>query len=94
MSEHITFTIEDDRGATETLTLPAGFTDLFAEDAETPAEVLGDIAVLAAAQQIHGVVHHGSDEVSADLAAIEDDVLDTFEERFGQTFGEMTGHAH
>lgn len=89
-----TYTITAETGETDTIDLPAGFTDVFAEDDEAPPEVIGDIAMLSATQQIHSVLHHGHGEVTAQLEEIEQAMLEQFEARFGQTFAEMTGHDH
>lgn len=89
-----TFTITADNGESDTIELPAGFTDVFAEGDESPPEVIGDIAMLSATQQIHSVLHHGHGDVSDELEAIEQEMLEQFEARFGQSFAEMTGHDH
>ena len=94
MAETRPFTIEAPDGSTETIDLPEGFTDLFAEPDESPAAVLADIALLAAAQQVHGIVHHGGGGADEATVEIEASVLEEFESRFGQTFAEMTGHGH
>lgn len=90
----ITFTIESSDGTTDTLTIPAGLIDLFADGDETPPEVFGDIAVLSFAQQIHAAIHHGEGDVSDELRTIEKATMDLFEERYGVSFAEATGHAH
>ncbi|MFB6071507.1 MAG: hypothetical protein ABEJ88_00905 [Halobacterium sp.] len=90
-----TFTIEDPDGNTDELTLPAELVDLFAEeDDESDAQIVGDIALMAFAQRAHSVVHHTEGEADEHLQAIEEATLDQFEQRFGQTFGEATGHQH
>lgn len=94
MGSITTFTITADNGESDTIELPAGFTDVFAEGDESPPEVIGDIAMLSATQQIHSVLHHGHGDVSDELEAIEQAMLEQFEARFGQSFAEMTGHDH
>ena len=91
--ETITFSIEVDDGDTETVTVPAGLVEMVAEGGQTPTETLGDVALLSFASRAHHIVHHGegSDE---ELEAQEARVMDLFEERFGVTFGEATGHQH
>jgi hypothetical protein len=93
--DEATFTIEDSDGNTDDVTLPAGLVDLFAEEGDdSNAQVVGDIALMAFAQRAHAVVHHSEGEVDDHLEEIEEATLDQFEERFGQTFGEATGHQH
>ena len=90
-----TFTIEDADGSTDELELPAELVELFSEeDDDSQAQVVGDIALMAFAQRAHMVVHHNEDEPSEELQAIEEATLDQFEERFGMTYGEATGHQH
>lgn len=89
-----TFTITAENGDADTIELPAGFTDVFAEADESPPEVIGDIAMLSATQQLHSVLHHGHGEAPEELEDIEQAMLDQFEKRFGQSFAEMTGHDH
>ena len=76
------------------LTLPAALVDVFGEGEESTAEVVGDLAMINATQQIHAATAHGEGEPSEELRAVESLLMSQFEERFGQTFGEMTGHQH
>ncbi|MFC3476655.1 DUF7545 family protein [Halobacterium litoreum] len=93
--DETTFTIEDADGNTDELTLPSGLVDLFSEeDDESEAQVVADIALMAFSQRAHMLVAHGEGEPSEELKEIEEATLDQFEERFGQTFGEATGHQH
>ncbi|RQH01357.1 DUF7545 family protein [Natrarchaeobius oligotrophus] len=91
--ETTTFSIESENGAADDVTVPAGLVDLLAEGDQTEAETVGDIVLLSLASRAHHLVHHdhGADE---DLEAQEARVMDLFEERFGITFGEATGHQH
>jgi len=92
--ETATYTIEAPDGETDELTVPAGLVDMLREGEDTRTEVLGDLAMLSLAQQGHAVVHHAQGEVDEEVEAYEAAAMDLFEERFGTTFGEMTGHDH
>ncbi|MBX0323646.1 hypothetical protein EGH21_11465 [Halomicroarcula sp. F13] len=93
-NDTVTLTIEGD-DATDELTVPSGLLDILREEAdETDPEVVGDIAMFGLAQRIHGAVHHSQGEPDEEIAALEELTLDLFEERFGASFGEMTGHDH
>jgi hypothetical protein len=92
-SETITVTLESG-DATDELEVPATLVDLLSEGEETATTVVGDLAMLGLAQQAHGIVHHSQGDVSEDIEAAEELTLDLFEERFGQTYGEVTGHSH
>lgn len=93
--DETTFTIEDEDGNTDELALPTGLVDLFSEEGdESEAQVVADIALMAFSQRAHMVVAHGDGEPSEELEEIEAATLEKFEERFGQTFGEATGHQH
>jgi hypothetical protein len=93
--ETATYTIESPDGDAEELTLPAGIIDALREDeGETDTAVLGDLTMLSFAQQAHALVHHAHGEPDEETLAQEEKTMELFEERFGQTFGEMTGHSH
>jgi hypothetical protein len=89
----VTVTLEsgDD---TDELTVPPALLDMLREGEESDAEIVGDIAMFGFAQRIHGAVAHGQGEPSEELQAVEDETLDLFEERFGSSFAELTGHDH
>lgn len=91
--ESTTVNIEAD-GETDDIIVPLAITEALSEEGETTAEVVGDLAVLSLAQQVHGILHHSHGEVDEELEAAEAEILDEFEERFGQSFAEMTGHSH
>jgi hypothetical protein len=92
-SDTVTLTVESEEGSDE-LTLPAHLVDLLKEGEETPAEVVGDLAMMGCAQRIHATVHHSEGEVDPTIQQLEDLTMELFEERFGASYGEMTGHSH
>jgi hypothetical protein len=93
--DEATFTIEDPDGNTDDVTLPAELVEIFGEeDDESDAQVFGDIALMAFSQRAHMLVAHGEGEPSEELEAVEEATLEQFEERFGMSFGEATGHQH
>ena len=92
-SDTVTLTVESEEGSDE-LTLPSHLIDLLKEGEETPAEVVGDLAMMGCAQRIHATVHHSEGEVDPTIQQLEDITMELFEERFGASYGEMTGHSH
>jgi len=93
-SQTVTLTLESDDGAVDELELPTELLDLLAEGDETAPEVVGDIAMFGFAQRIHSAVHHSEGEVDENVAETEELTLELFEERFGRSFEELTGHNH
>jgi hypothetical protein len=91
--ETVTVTLTTDRNSDE-IDVPVVIADLLAEDGESVTTVAGDLAMLGFAQQAHGIVHHSQGDVGEDLEAAEQLTLDLFEERFGQSYAEVTGHSH
>lgn len=91
--ETVTVTLETAE-ATDEIDVSATLIDLLSEGDESAPTVVGDLAVLGLAQQAHGVVHHGQGETSEELAAAEELTMELFEERFGQSYAEVTGHSH
>lgn len=89
-----TFTIDGDDGSTDEISVPAPLLELLADGDESPAETLGDLAVLSCAQQVHAISHHSQGESDEGIEAIEEETMALFEERFGASFAEMTGHSH
>lgn len=89
----ITVRLETD-DASDELTVPAALVEALTDEGESAPDVVGNLAMLGLAQQAHGVVHHSHGEVSDELANAEQLTMELFEERFGQTFGELTGHSH
>ena len=91
--ETISISISTDDGSTDDVTLPAELVDLLAEGDQDAAETIGDITLLSFASRAHHLVHHGG-ETDEQIEAQEERVMELFEERFGVTFGEATGHPH
>jgi hypothetical protein len=89
-----TYTVEGPDGDTDTFELPEGLVDIVAEQGERPASVVADIALLSFVQRAHARLHHAEGDVPADLEAINETAEDLFEERFGVSFAEATGHDH
>lgn len=91
--ETVSVTLEAADGSDD-LTVPVTIVEMLSEEGETVPEVIGDLALLGLAQQAHGVVHHARGEVGDEIQAAETLTMELFEERFGQTYGEVTGHDH
>ena len=91
--ETVTLSIEGD-AETDEVTLPAGMLDLLREADESDAEVVGDLALFSCAQRIHATVHHTEGGDTDRYRDIEEATMKLFEERFGATYGELTGHDH
>jgi hypothetical protein len=90
--ETITVSISTDDTSDE-VELPTGLVDMLAEGDQDAAETVGDITLLSFASRAHHIVHHGQG-ADEELEAQEARIMDLFEERFGVTFGEATGHQH
>ena len=91
--ETTTVRIETDDSSDE-LEVPVRVLELLSEEGDEPAGVVGDLVMLGVAQQAHGIVHHAQGEVDDDLQAAEKRTMELFEERFGQSYAEVTGHNH
>jgi hypothetical protein len=91
--ETVTLSIEGD-AETDQVTLPVGMLDLLRETDESDAEVVGDLALFSCAQRIHATVHHAEGGDTERYRAIEERTMALFEERFGASYGELTGHDH
>ncbi|GAA0643744.1 DUF7545 family protein [Salarchaeum japonicum] len=92
--DSVSFTIEGPDGSDD-VELPAGLIDLLSEEEdESSAQVVGDIAVMAFTSRAHAIAHHSDGEPSDEIQSLESEMLDAFEDRFGMTYGEATGHQH
>lgn len=87
----VTLETEDER---DELEVPTAIIDLLTEEEESVPVVVGDLAMLGIAQQAHGIVHHSQAEISEELEEAEALTMDLFEERFGKSYAEVTGHGH
>ena len=94
MTDTITFEIDGSDGSTDEVSVPAALLEVLAEGDESSAETLGDLALLSCAQQLHAIMHHSPEEPDDDLRTVEEETMALFEDRFGVTFAEMTGHSH
>lgn len=92
-SDTVTITLESDQDSDE-LEIPVDAIDLLDENDEGAPTVIGDLALLGVTQQLHGLIHHTQEEVSPHVQEAEEKTLELFEERFGRSFAEMTGHDH
>jgi len=92
--DDITFTVTGSEGEEEQVTLPAALVDAFAEEDDTDTEVVADVLQMAFTQRAHAIVHHSEGDVPEELEEAEEHAAELFEDRFGMTFGEATGHSH
>jgi hypothetical protein len=92
--ETVTVRIETDDGDDDAFDVPAGLLEMVRDGDQSDAAVVGDIALLSFASRTHHLVHHSEGEPSDEVQAIEESVMNEFEDRFGQTFAEATGHSH
>ena len=94
MTETISFTIDGTDDSTDEVTIPKALLDLLSEGEEPTAEIVGDLALFSCAQRVHAAIHHSQGTPDEELLAVEEETMELFEERFGQSFAELTGHAH
>jgi hypothetical protein len=92
-NDTVTVELESADGSDE-LEVPATLVEVLSEGDEDTTAVIGDLAMLGLAQQAHGIVHHSQGDIDDELAAAEELTMDLFEERFGQSYEEVTGHQH
>lgn len=94
MVDDLTYDIAADDGTTDAFSVPSALIDGLSEVDEPAATVAADVAVMAFAGRAHALVHHAQGEPDAALEAAEAAMLETFEERFGVSYAEATGHSH
>lgn len=93
-NETVAVTVEADDESVDEFEVPAALLDLLSEGEEPVATVVSDMAMISLTQRIHGAVHHAQGEPNDEIQAIEEQTMDVFEERFGASFAELTGHDH
>jgi hypothetical protein len=91
--ETVTVAVETEESSDE-LEVPVRVVELLSEKGDTTTDVVGDLVMLGIAQQAHGIVHHAQGNVDDDLAEAEQLTMELFEERFGQSYADVTGHDH
>jgi hypothetical protein len=91
--EDVTVTVEAN-GDEDAIEIPAGLIDRLMEDGETRADVVGSIALMALTGRAHALLHHAENASGEELEDIEEVMQDRFEDRFGMTYAEATGHSH
>jgi hypothetical protein len=89
----VTIRIEGDEDEDE-VTLPSEMLDLMREHEESNAEIVGDLALFSCAQRIHATVHHAEGGDTEEYREIESKTMELFEDRFGASYAELTGHDH
>lgn len=95
MVETETYHIESPDGDAEEIELPVGLVDVLAEQGEQKATVAADVTLMGFVQRAHAMAHHDQgEELPADLEEIATEAETLFEERFGVSFAEATGHDH
>lgn len=94
MTDATTVTVETESD-TDEIELPAALVDLFREEpGETDAQIAADMLVMAFSERAHAIAHHGEGGDQAEIQEMESEMMDLFEERFGLSYGEATGHSH
>ena len=94
MVDTIRLSVETETDGDE-LELPAEILELYREDPEeTDAQIASDMLMMAFSERAHALAHHSEGEESEDIQAIEADMMELFEDRFGVSYAEATGHSH
>lgn len=81
-------------GSEETIALPADVLTFFGGGEQPAAETVGDLLIVDCTHRLHGYVHHGDEAADPSIEEAERAMRELFEERFGSSFAEVTGHAH
>ena len=89
----VTLSVEGEEDEDD-VTLPVEMLDLMREAEESNAEIAGDLALFSCAQRIHATVHHAEGGDTERYEEIEARTMELFEDRFGASYAELTGHDH
>jgi hypothetical protein len=89
----VTLSVEGEEDEDD-VTLPVEMLDLMREAEESNAEIVGDLALFSCAQRIHATVHHAEGGDTERYEEIEARTMELFEDRFGASYAELTGHDH
>ena len=89
----VTLRIESDEDEDD-VTLPSEMLELMREGEESDPEIVGDLALFSCAQRIHATVHHAEGGDTEQYRDIEERTMELFEDRFGASYAELTGHDH
>jgi len=81
-------------GEEDEIEIPGGLIDRLKEPEETRADVVGSITLMAFTGRAHALLHHVEEEADEEMEEIEDVMQERFEDRFGMTYAEATGHSH
>jgi len=92
-NETVTLTVEGEETADE-LTVPSSLLDMLREGGQSDPEVVGDLVLMGMAQRTHGAVAHAQGEPDQAMVELDNLTMELFEERFGASFAELTGHNH
>ncbi len=94
MVDTIQVSVETETDADQ-LELPTEILELYRESPEeTDAQIASDMLMMAFTERAHALAHHGEGEEMPEIEAIEGDMMELFEERFGVSYAEATGHSH
>ena len=93
MVETETYRIESPDGDADEIELPVGLVDVLAEQGEEKSTVAADVTLMGFVQRAHAIAHHGQGDAE-DIDEIADTAEELFEQRFGVSFAEATGHQH
>ncbi|MBS3761282.1 DUF7545 family protein [Halodesulfurarchaeum sp.] len=94
MVDTIRVSVETDTAADE-FELPTEILELYREEPdETDAQIASDMLLMAFTERAHALAHHSEGEDMDEIEAIESDMMEIFEDRFGVSYADATGHSH
>jgi len=94
-TEDRTFVITDEDGDTDEIVAPAALLEALDEGDDSDSVIVGDVAQMALTGQSHAMVHHSTGgDIPDELVEADDRMQELFEQRFGSSYAEATGHSH